>query len=273
MGQTERLEFLLHFFLDESMSNDMANITELTSSKRDALRALMNVRPPYPINEEVLAVQDEYLQQRAIEKGVVNLAKIPTIAELGSEYEHGEVISLWQGDITRLSLDAIVNAANAQMLGCFTPLHSCIDNYIHTFAGVQLRLECNHRMEELRAIHGPGYVQPTAVPMFTDAYNLPARKIIHVVGPIAYPKLLEEHEQQLHDCYTRCLNLCADEGFRSIAFCCISTGVYHFPRHRAATIAIDAVTTWLNDHPGSMERVVFNVFKDEDRICYERALL
>ena len=273
MTQDERLDYLLRFFLDESMAYDEAEIPDDASEKRDVLRALMNARPPYPVDEEVLAIQDEYLRKRSIEKGVVFLSQIPTIAELGSQHMHADEISIWQGDITCLAIDAIVNAANAQMLGCFTPLHGCIDNYIHTFAGVQLRRECSRRMEELRVIHGPGYEQPTAVPMITDAYNLPARKVIHVVGPIVYPVLSAEHEQQLHDCSTRCLDLCTSEGIRSIAFCCISTGVFRFPRQRAATIAIEAVTTWLSDHQGRKERVVFNVFKDEDRTHYERALL
>ena len=273
MNQEERLDYLIDAFLSESPAYAKASIPVDLQGKRDLLRSLMNVRPPYPIDDEVIEVQDEYLRKRAVEKGIVALSQIPAIAERGSEHLHAGVISIWQGDITRLACDAIVNAANAQMLGCFTPLHGCIDNFIHTYAGIQLRAECSRHMDELRGIHGDEYEQPTSVPMLTEGYNLPADKIIHIVGPIVYPMLSEEHERQLHDCYTRCLDLCAGEGLRSIAFCCISTGVFRFPQKRAATIAVEAVSTWLSDHPGKLDRVVFNVFKDEDREHYERELL
>ncbi|MGI6221842.1 MAG: protein-ADP-ribose hydrolase [Coriobacteriales bacterium] len=271
MNQEQRLDFLLEKLIGESDVHIAARPQTL-EEKRDLLRALMNVRPPRPIDDAVLEVQDEYLRERAVEKGVVSLAGIPVIADRGSDCEFGDAISIWQGDITRLSCDAIVNAANSQMLGCFTPLHSCIDNFIHTYAGIQLRLECNRRMNELRAIHGEEYEQPTAVPMLTEAYNLPSRKVVHIVGPIVHPMLSEEHERQLRDCYTRTLDLCTGEDLRSVAFCCISTGVFRFPPRRASEIAIEAVTWWLGNHPDQVDRVIFNVFKDEDRILYERAL-
>ena len=171
-------------------------------------------------------------------------------------------LSVWQGDITRLAVDVIVNAANSQMLGCFVPMHTCIDNCIHTFAGVQLRAECSRQMNQLRIKYGKDYEQPTAVPMLTDAYNLPAKKVIHIVGL----------EKDLADCYLNTLDMCLDKDLKSVAFCCISTGVFHFPNKRAAEIAVSTVDSWLLQHPGSMERVIFNVFKDEDKKYYEELI-
>ena len=179
------------------------------------------------------------------------------------------MISLWQGDITRLAADAIVNAANSQMLGCFVPMHTCIDNCIHTFAGVQLRAECDRQMKQLRAKNGPDYEQPTAVPMLTDVYNLPAKKVIHIVGPIVSVRLTAALEQDLSDCYRNTLDLCAENGLRSVAFCCISTGVFRFPPERAAQIAVKTVRQWRVEHDGVMDRVIFNVFNDKDRSIYE----
>ena len=184
-----------------------------------------------------------------------------------------DVVSLWQGDITRLEVDAIVNAANEQMLGCFIPMHTCIDNCIHTFAGIQLRAECDKQMGCLRKRYGKDYVQPTAVPMLTNGYNLPAKHVIHIVGPIVRNVLTTELEQQLRDCYVNVLDMCRDNGLKSVAFCCISTGVFNFPQKRAAQIAVETVREWLNNNHGIMERVIFNVFKDDDRRYYEEQLL
>ncbi|MBP3871013.1 MAG: macro domain-containing protein, partial [Faecalicoccus sp.] len=186
------------------------------------------------------------------------------------EIEKG--ISIWQGDITRLQVDAIVNAANSQMLGCFIPMHTCIDNCIHTFAGIQLRNECNRQMGILRRKYGWNYEQPTGIPMLTDAYNLPAKKVIHIVGPIVQNELTPKLEEDLANCYKNTLDLCKKNGLKSVAFCCISTGVFHFPNDRAAQIAVKTVKLWMNTHPGSMERVVFNVFKNEDLEIYQSLL-
>ena len=231
-----------------------------TEGRRHLLRSLMNIRMPGKMDDSVLAVQDEYLQERIREKGIVTLEDIPV--------KEG-VISVWQGDITRLAVDAIVNAANSQMLGCFIPMHTCIDNCIHTFAGIQLRAECNRQINRMRMKYGQNYEQPTAVPMLTDAYNLPAKKVIHIVGPVVNGKLTPALEQELADCYTNTLDLCAENGLRSVAFCCISTGVFHFPPERAAQIAAKTVRKWLADHDGALERVIFNVFRDQDRDIYE----
>ena len=223
----------------------------------------MNIRMPRKMDDSVIALQDDYLRERIRDNGVVQAVEIPVVRD------H---LSLWQGDITRLAVDAIVNAANSQMLGCFVPLHACIDNCIHTFAGVQLREACNRQMEQLRARYGGDYEQPTAVPMLTEGYNLPAKKVVHVVGPIVEGRLTAAHEQALADCYRNTLALCAENGLQTVAFCCISTGVFRFPNRRAAEIAVETVNGWLREHPGRIDRVIFNVFKDEDKQYYEELL-
>ena len=261
--QDQRLTRLVEVFKADSGECGDLETPKSVQERRRVLRSLMNIRMPRPLPLEALAMQDDYLRQRAAEKGVVGLRDIPVVRS---------GISLWQGDITRLAVDAIVNAANSQMLGCFVPMHSCIDNCIHSFAGVQLRSECARQMSRLRTQYGPDYVQPTAVPMLTDGYNLPAKKVIHIVGPIVADTLTEQLERDLANCYKNTLDLCRENGLRSVAFCCISTGVFRFPGKRAAEIAVETVTDWLNAHPGVVARVIFNVFKDEDKAYYEQLL-
>ena len=261
--QNGRLNYLVEEFKADSVQYKDLQTPEDTEGKRRILRSLMNIRMPRNMDKAVLAVQDEYLQARIRENGIVELADIPIIRDR---------MSIWQGDITRLAVDAIVNAANSQMLGCFVPMHTCIDNCIHTFAGVQLRAECARQMEQLKSRYGRDYEQPTALPMLTDAYNLPARKVIHIVGPIVQGRLTASLENDLAACYRNTLDMCLENGLKSVAFCCISTGVFHFPNKRAAEIAVQTVTGWLSEHPGGMERVIFNVFKDEDKAYYEQLL-
>ena len=263
--QKERLDYLVEAFLRDAGGYNDFRIPNDTDGERRILRSLMNVRMPKAMDEEVLSVQDEYLTERNQEKGIVTLSEIAPCA-------CDPHLSVWQGDITRLAVDAIVNAANSQMLGCFVPMHTCIDNCIHTFAGVQLRAECNRQMNLLRDRYGCGYEQPTAVPMLTDAFNLPAKKVVHIVGPIVSGRLTPALEQDLADCYTNTLDLCAENGLRSVAFCCISTGVFGFPQQRAARIAVKTVQDWMQTHEGQIDRVIFNVFKDEDRKYYEALL-
>ena len=263
MTQNQRLDYLVEKFKTDSVQYEDLKTPKDTEGKRRILRSLMNIRMPRRMDDAVLTVQDEYLRERVLENGIVTLSEIPVI-------RNG--LSIWQGDITRLAVDAIVNAANSQMLGCFVPMHTCIDNCIHTFAGVQLRAECSRQMNQLRERYGRDYEQPTAVPMLTDAYNLPAKKVIHIVGPIVQYKLTPELEKDLADCYRNTLDMCLDHNLRSVAFCCISTGVFHFPNKRAAEIAVSTVDNWLSQHPGAMERVIFNVFKDEDKKYYEKLL-
>lgn len=263
MTQNGRLDYLVEEFKADSVQYKDLQTPKDIEGKRRILRSLMNVRMPRNMDKAVLAVQDEYLQERIRENGIVELADIPIIRDR---------MSIWQGDITRLAVDAIVNAANSQMLGCFVPMHTCIDNCIHTFAGVQLRAECARQMEQLKSRYGRDYEQPTAVPMLTDAYNLPAKKVIHIVGPIVQGRLTTSLENDLAACYRNTLDMCLENGLKSVAFCCISTGVFHFPNKRAAEIAVQTVKGWLSEHPGTMERVIFNVFKDEDKAYYEQLL-
>ena len=272
LTQDERLDLLVEEF--KADSDEYKNIETLkdTEGKRRVLRSLMNIRMPKELSEKAMRLQDEYLKQRAEEKGIVTLADIPTVKEQGSDSSFADKISIWQGDITRLAVDAIVNAANSQMLGCFVPMHTCIDNCIHTYAGVQMRYECNRQMNELRRRLGRDYEQPTAVPMLTDGYNLPARKVIHIVGPIVQYGMTPELEKDLADCYRNTLDMCLENGLKSVAFCCISTGVFHFPNDRAAQIATETVKQWLSRHEDGIERVIFNVFKDEDKELYENIL-
>ena len=263
MTQNGRLDFLVEEFKADSVQYKDLQTPKDAEGKRRILRSLMNVRMPRKMDEAVLAVQDEYLQARIRENGIVEPTDIPIIRDR---------MSIWQGDITRLAVDAIVNAANSQMLGCFVPMHTCIDNCIHTFAGVQLRAECNRQMNALRIRYGRDYEQPTAVPMLTDAYNLPAKKVVHIVGPIVEYGLTKELEEQLAACYRNTLDMCLENGLRTVAFCCISTGVFRFPNKRAAQIAVQTVSEWLPLHAWQMDRVIFNVFKDEDKEYYEQLL-
>ena len=271
--QEERLNYLVEKFKAEHPEYRRIRIPSDTEGKRYLLRSLMNIREAKPTASAVLAVQDSYLRGRALERGIVNIRDIPTVKEsLSSNHPEADRISVWQGDITCIAADAIVNAANSQMIGCFIPMHNCIDNCIHTYAGVQLRLDCSRRMNSLRLEFGDEYEQPTAVPMLTDAYNLPAAKIIHIVGPIVQFGLTAAHEEKLAECYRNILDMCRENGLKSVAFCCISTGVFRFPNQRAAEIAVQTVTDWLAKNPAGMERVVFNVFKDEDKQYYEELL-
>ena len=264
MTQNERLDYLVEAFKADSQDYKTLSTPADAEGKRTALRSLMNIRMPRALAGDVLDVQDAYLQERISENGIDAVSDIP-------EVRPG--LSIWQGDITRLQTDAIVNAANSQMLGCFVPMHTCIDNCIHTFAGVQLRAECNRQMNQLRAQYGPDYEQPTAVPMLTPGYNLPAKHVVHIVGPIVAGRLTDEHENLLAECYRNTLDLCLENGLKTVAFCCISTGVFRFPNKRAAEIAVATVTDWMEQHPDAMDRVIFNVFKDEDKHYAENELL
>ncbi len=262
MEQEEKRKYLIKTLLAEQPRYRDIEIPEETGEQKRLLRSLFNVRVPRKISEDFLKVQDEYLQEATKEKGITDLNDLQPIQD---------DIYLWQGDITTLRCDAIVNAANSGMTGCYQPCHNCIDNCIHTFAGVQLRAECNRKMNNLRMRYGGNYEQPTALPMITEGYNLPAKKVIHVVGPIVHGSLTKQHEELLASCYKSCLNLAAENDVDSIAFCCISTGVFMFPNERAAEIAVDTVEGWLKEN-NSHIRVIFNVFKDEDLEIYRRLL-
>lgn len=271
MNQEERLDYLVEKFKEDSAECKDLDVSGDREEKKRVLRSLMNIRMPGDMEEEVLKIQDEYLKERAGEKGIVTLDEIQTIAgSLKSKHRHRDKISVWQGDITRLAAGAIVNAANSRMLGCFVPMHTCIDNCIHTFAGVQLRSACNQYMNGMRRRYGADYEEPTGRAVLTGGYNLPAEWVIHTVGPIVEGRLKDRHRSDLKKCYQSVMECCVKNGIRSVAFCCISTGVFRFPNEEAAEIAVDTVSEFLDADGEAFDRVIFNVFQDHDKEIYER---
>lgn len=256
MNQSERRVYLIRELLKERKEYKEIQVPEKSLSQKQLLRALMNVRMPSSVCDSFLKVQDAYLQEELKEKGITDEKDIPII-------RNG--MSIFQGDITTLKCDAIVNAANSGMTGCYIPNHTCIDNCIHTYAGIQLRLECAEIMKK------QGCAEKTGQAKITGAYNLPCRYVIHTVGPVVNRVVTEENERQLASCYESCLKLADEKGIESIAFCCISTGVFHFPNRRAAEIAVKTVEDFMKK-AGSLKKVIFNVFKDEDQEIYEQLL-
>ena len=259
MTQEERADFLIDYLIKERKDEARSiAVPRSMEEKLKLLRGLVNVRPPAPIGAEFIAVQDEYLRERLKEKGVAR------IEDLQPDQEG---ICLWQGDITLLAADGIVNAANSGLLGCFVPCHACIDNAIHTFAGVQLRLECASLMQ------AQGAEEPTGRAKITKAYNLPARYVLHTVGPIIRRGVTGEDRTLLASCYRSCLALASERGLGSIAFCCISTGEFRFPNEDAALIAVQTVRDFLQEQKRENPlKVIFNVFKDIDHEIYSRLL-
>ena len=249
---------LKQYLLKEEIPFGRQNIPTDRQGQENLLRSLMNVRPPRPISNDFLKIQDEYLTERNIERGITD---VDTLAPVKSDSR----LYIWQGDITTLKCDAIVNACNSQMLGCFSPMHDCIDNFIHTYAGMELRL----KMHEIMAKQG--HEEETGKAKITSGYNLPTKYILHTVGPIIQWKVTKEDEDLLASCYTECLKLAADTGVESIAFCCLSTGVFRFPQQRAAEIATNTVKQYLNKD-SRIKEVIFNVFKDEDLKIYSGLL-
>jgi O-acetyl-ADP-ribose deacetylase (regulator of RNase III) len=262
MNQTEKRIYLIEELKKESPRFRKMQIPADSDGQRTLLRSLMNVRWAAPITEEFSRIQDEYLQEVNKERGIVTLEELE---------EKEPDIYLWQGDITRLKAGAIVNAANSGMTGCYSPCHNCIDNCIHTYAGIQLRNTCQEMMDKLAAQHGGQYEEPTGLAKITPAYNLPCDYVIHTVGPIVQGKLTDRHEELLASCYRSCLALADENKIGSIAFCCISTGVFMFPNDRAARIAVDTVRAY-KQTTGSSIKVIFNVFKDEDLRIYRNLL-
>ena len=256
MTQDERLDCMLRYLLDERDETRGLALPADPGEKRRLWRSLVNVRPPELIDGAYLRTEDAYLQEELRRKGVTRLDDLTPV-------QPG--LYLWQGDITTLAADAIVNAANSRMLGCFVPCHGCIDNAIHTYAGVQLRLECANIMRR------QGHEEETGHAKITKGYNLPCRYVLHTVGPIIYGAVTPRDRALLASCYRSCLDLAALHGCRSVAFCCISTGEFHFPGELAAQIAIQTVRAWQQQNPDKIE-VIFNVFKDSDYEIYRRLL-
>ena len=256
MTQTARRKYLISALLKEQPQYSEIEIPSNEQEQKTLLRALLNIRMPLPVTDEFLTVQDAYLQEEMRQKGITALSDLEPIQK---------GLYLWRGDITTLQCDGIVNAANSQLLGCFCPNHGCIDNAIHTFAGVQLRLTCAKLMKR------QGHEEETGRAKITPAYNLPSRYVLHTVGPIIHGWLTKKDKELLASCYRSCLELAEQNGLKSIAFCCISTGEFHFPNDKAAQIAMETVKEYKEQKHSEIE-VIFNVFKELDYNIY-RGLL
>ena len=260
MNRTEQIQFLNELLLEEmpEYRPEADRIPHDEKSQRYLLRCLMNVREPQELTERFVQEQDALLTAEREAKGVIHVEELsPTPSD--------DRIVLWQGDISRLDADAIVNAANSQLLGCFRPGHNCIDNVIHSAAGLQLREEC------AAIIRRQGYEEPTGRAKITKGYNLPAKYVLHTVGPIITGPLTETDRKMLASCYLSCLELAEENGLKSVAFCCISTGVFHFPKEEAALIAVRTVREYLKT--GRVEKVIFCVHGDENLNIYQKLLL
>ncbi len=256
LNNSEKRNFLIRTLVDESDEREYIEIPQNPEQQRQLLRALMNVRQPKEISKNFLDIQDEYLKEVTTQKGITKIDTLQPIQE---------GLYVWQGDITTLDCDAIVNAANSNMTGCYIPNHKCVDNFIHTYAGVQLRLECDNLIKK------QGYPEPTGMAKITNAYNLPCKNVIHTVGPIVRRTLTDEHCDLLKKCYLSCLELANEKGLNSIAFSCISTGAFRFPNDIAAQIAVETVKNFMKKET-TIKRVIFNVFKDINKEIYERLL-
>ena len=256
MNQAQRRLFLIQSLLKEKTEYRDLSIPAEPESQRQLLRGLMNIRAPQRADADFLQTQDAYLQGETAAKGITDAADLAPM-------QPG--LYLWQGDITTLQCDAIVNAANSGMTGCYIPNHRCIDNAIHTFAGVELRLTCEQLMEQ------QGYPEPTGQAKITPAFNLPCKYVLHTVGPMIDGRVTKADKELLASCYRSCLALAAENNLESVAFCCISTGEFHFPNELAAEIAVRTVKEFLKKQT-SVKKVIFNVFKDLDKAIYEKLL-
>lgn len=262
MKQNERRNYLISSLLNEQPQYKSIEIPEDIQEQKVLLRTLLNMRMPRKATDEFLRVQDDYLKEEISQKGIVKISNLQPIQK---------GIYLWQGDITRLEADAIVNAANSGMTGCYQPNHNCIDNCIHTFAGIQLRMECAKIMEK------QGFPEPTGQAKITSGYNLPCKYVLHTVGPIihqtvfGWEKLTSKHCKQLASCYQSCMELAEKNDCSSIAFCCISTGIFHFPNKKAAEIAVETVREYRKRTKSKMV-VIYNVFRNDDYEIYENLL-
>lgn len=256
MNQDERRRYLIQELIQENAGYKEGMLPEGEEEQKRLLRGLMNVRLPGEMNREFLAVQDAYLKAETVAKGITDIDSLEPA---------GKGLYLWQGDITTLRCDAIVNAANGGLTGCYIPNHRCIDNCIHSYSGIQLRMECSAIMNQ------QGHEEPAGKAKITKAYNLPCRYILHTVGPVITGPLTEKDCEDLRSCYRSCLGLAAQEELASVAFCCISTGEFHFPNDRAAEIAVQTVKEFMKKDT-SIKKVIFNVFQDLDREIYKRLL-
>ena len=258
MNHTEQRVWLIKELQKNPSQLSHYPIPKDEQEQKDLLRGLMNIWEPKELSEEYIKIQDEYLTEESIRNGITDIADLKPI-------DSDSRIYLWQGDMTTLRVGALTNPANSALEGCFRILHNCADNIVHSKSGLQLRLTCHKIMEK------QGHPEPTGQAKITPAYNLPCDYVIHTVGPIVQGFLTDEHEELLASCYRSCLDIAEENGVKSIALCCISTGVFMFPNQRAAEIAVETVKNWL-DETGSQMKVVFNVFKDIDLEIYEKLL-
>lgn len=253
MSKESIVNMLLEYFINEDDRFKQYKIPDNYIEKRLFLRGLINMRAPKYIPEEILKLEDDLLQLELNEKEIVDVSNL----ELSKDK-----LCIWLGDITTLKIDAIVNACNSSLLGCFIPNHSCIDNQIHSCSGIRLRLKCNDLMK--------GKEEPTGKAKITEAYNLPCSYVIHTVGPIVYDKLTNKEIEELRECYISCLDIAKENNIKTIAFPCISTGVFHFPKDKASKIAVDTVEEYLRKYPNVFDKIVFNVYTREDKEYYDR---
>ncbi len=258
MTQEERRICLIRELQREMPQYGNLAIPDAADEQWRLLRSLFNVRPPYPASENFLKIQDEYLSELIRQRGITEASDLPRV-------KSNPKITLWQGDITTLGCNAIVNAANSTLLGCWQPCHSCIDNMIHSLSGVQLRIKCSEIMQ------AQGHEEKTGTAKITPAYNLPCKYVLHTVGPVISGPLRQSDCKLLADCYQSCLKLAAANELQSVAFCCISTGVFHFPQEQAAEIAVGTVRNFL-ETDSSIQQVIFNVFTDKDSAIYQKLL-
>ena len=263
----EKLDYLIKYLLKENKDVRISEIPIDQESKKKLYRSLCNIRDPKPIDTQFLQKENTLLQAELKKKDITKAKEIKKIDQImkKSGLENKDKIYLWQGDITKLEINAIVNAGNSQGLGCFIPCHNCIDNSIHSASGVQLRLECNARMKEIGSLN-------TGKAFITKGYNLPSKYVIHTVGPIIYGSVTEKEKVELKNCYINSLELAKENNIKEIAFPCISTGEFKFPKEEACIIAIKAVNEYLEQNKGCFDKVVFNVFTNEDYNIYIKNL-
>ncbi|KQY94732.1 Appr-1-p processing protein [Paenibacillus sp. Root52] len=269
-SKEEIIDTLLTHLLEEFSNLQHVSIPSEYAEKRELLRGLMNLRKPAPVPVAFQREMDSLLQKELGEKVIVRSDQLNPISYLfpESSIEHADQLFVWQGDITQLQVDAIVNAANEYMLGCFQPLHACIDNAIHSAAGPLLREDCN------RIMNIQNETEATGGAKITRAYHLPATYILHTVGPIV-PQgttLTRQQQEELASCYLSCLELAHEiDDIRTVALCSISTGVFGFPKAEASNIAVTTVQQWLDAHPDHhFKQIIFNVFSQEDHEQYMR---
>ena len=265
MIKINKLDYLIKYLLEENKNIKLENLPTNDLEKKNLYRSLCNIRDAKSISNEYLKIEDEYLKEELNKKTVTDADNIETISKTipNCSIENSDKICLWRGDITCLRIDSIVNAANSRGLGCFVPCHKCIDNQIHTFSGVKLRNECNEIMKN------KNYYLPTGHAFITSGYNLPAKFVIHTVGPIVYDEVTEKEEIGLLNAYSNSLLIAQQNNIKTIAFPCISTGEFRFPKEEAVKYAVLAVENFIKENPNSLEKIVFNVYSDEDYKIYE----